>query len=45
MKLYNYLNTYQTFSNTLYLSIIVQILSGIIEIGTLFVKVQEKKYI
>jgi bacteriorhodopsin len=42
MKLYNYLNTYQTFSNTLYLSIIVQILTGIIEIGTLFVKVQEK---
>lgn len=38
----NSFNNYQTFSKTLYLSIIVQIITGIIEVGTLFVKVQEK---
>jgi bacteriorhodopsin len=42
MNLYNYLNSYQSFSNTLFLSIIVQIITGIIEIGSLFIKVQQK---
>jgi hypothetical protein len=42
MNIINYLNNYQSFSNTLFLSIIVQVITGIIEIGTLFVKVQQK---